>query len=109
MFVLSKKASFSWPVKIKVPVDNGKHEEKKISLVFKYMTKSALKELINTAKSDDEFCKEIIVGWKDVQDESGNPLEFSAENLALVLDIPAMDKAIAEAYLKSYDQAATKN
>ena len=79
-FVMKKKEKFLWPVKIKTPKDGGGYEEQSLSLEFKKMGNKELREL-GKSKSEDlsDFAKAIVLGWKDVKDESGNELPFSPE------------------------------
>ncbi len=109
-FVIKKKNTFVWPVKIKTPVDGGKHESQEISLEFRKIKKSELTALTSEAgTSDVKFCKAIIVGWKDVTDEQGNQVEFSEMALSDLIEDLGVASAIVTGYLKAFEVIEAKN
>lgn len=114
MFVLSKGASYSWPVNVSVPVSGGKFEKKVFDITFKRVSQSRLQEILGAEDlkniSDASFCKEIVMGWKGIVDESGAEVPFSIENLEALLDVPMVAKSIVTTYLETIaGQAKSKN
>jgi hypothetical protein len=50
---------------------------------------------------DIEFVREHCLGWKGIQDADSNEVEFSSENIPLVLDDPDYRKAIVLAIIRT--------
>lgn len=108
-FVIKKKDTFFWPVKIKSPVDGGKFEEQTLNLEFKKLKISELNKMVVKKGADIEFCKMFIVGWKDVRDESGNELPFTDGYLEELLDTVGVAKQIGEQLYDAMNGAIEKN
>lgn len=110
MFILQKMANYAWPIEFKLPTDGGKYAKHSFEAVFKVLSQSKLTELLNAKDSDDKaFCREVVVGWKGMKDESGQDLAFSATALDELLEVPTLATAIATAYLESIAGAKAKN
>lgn len=113
MFVLKKNGSYTWPVNFSIPSDGGKHEKKTFELNFKRISQTKLKEYLEKIEkekaSDEDFCREVITGWKGIQDEDGNEISFSESALDELLDFPVLAKEIVTTYIKSLDGAKVKN
>ncbi len=100
MFKLSKSDTFSWPVKVKFPVDGGRTLEETFDVVYKRFSQSKIKEMLAVENGTDvEFAKQILVGWKGVVDDAGTEIPFSEEACEKLLDVPAVAKAVVEAYV----------
>lgn len=104
---------YFWPVKISVPVDGGKHEEKTIDLKFKRLPQSeydkALDEIAKGNIKSIEFAKSLIVGWKNVVDEENAEVPFSDESLNLFLEIPNAAIMVFKEYNRSINEIKIKN
>lgn len=110
MFVRKMSATYSWPVKHQYPVDGGKFETVTFDVVFKRLSDSKLKEYLkDEALGDKEFCREIVVGWSGIMDESKQELPFSQANLESLLDDAGFAGSVANAYLMSVSSAKAKN
>lgn len=110
MFVLSKNGSYSWPVSHDVPVSGGKFEKQTFDAEFKRMSQSRFKELMDGEKSsDNEFCREVITGWKGIKDDKGEEVPFSQEALEDLLEVPQLAKNIVFAYMDSISGSKVKN
>lgn len=108
-FVIKKKDSFFWPVTLKEPADGGSYSEQKIDLEFKKLKESELKELLSKTEGDKEFCKAIVLGWKDVKDESGFSVEFTQDSFEALLDNVKFASSICNQYLKICSGVVEKN
>lgn len=108
-FILNKRASYSWPVVFSFPIDGGKYDKQTFDIEFKHLSQSQIKEWLTSDKGDVEFCKFIVVGWKDIFSAPETPLPFSQEALADLLDVPKFAKNLAAHYLESIDGAKAKN
>lgn len=109
-FVLTKNLPpYFWPVSYAMPSNGGKKDVIKFELQFKMLPQSAIKEAFQKDDQDAEFIKRVVVGWKDVKDEAGNPVEFSESALDELLDFPTMAKEIFLVYLESLSGTKRKN
>lgn len=117
MFVLTRDHAYDWPVDVKVPVDGGRFETRAFTARFRIPAKARMDELFRTSGSatakafpnDFDLAREVLVGWKDVEDETGGPLAFDDQNRDALLSVPYVLSAIIEAYLGSlYGQAARR-
>tara|TARA_Y100001973_G_scaffold15349_1_gene22254 strand:- start:1832 stop:2176 length:345 start_codon:yes stop_codon:yes gene_type:complete len=112
-FVLDESASYTWPVKAKIPTNNGKHSVQTFNVEFKRITQSRVLEMfaqINKGTiTDMEICFEVILGWDSVTDGDGNPLDFNQGNLKKLLDVPTIALAIGETFFNSINGGREKN
>lgn len=86
MLKLIKNPEFKATIDINVP---GSVKAEKIDLTFKYMTKSEYADFSKLHEADkiDDILPLIVKGWSGVCDENGKAIEYSAENLAMLLDV----------------------
>ncbi|MGZ3743859.1 MAG: phage tail assembly chaperone [Pseudobdellovibrionaceae bacterium] len=109
-FVIKKKESFTWPVKIKSPKDGGGYEEQKINLEFKKLPQSEFQKTLKTAGiTDVQFCQQVIIGWKDVVNENNEPVVFSEANLADFLETLGVPSQIVQQFTEIVSGASGKN
>ena len=113
MFKLSQSQSYLWPVSVELPADGGKVEKSTFDAEFKRLSQSRIAEIMELAKkeelSDRALCVEILVGWKGVLDESGEPLPFSESSRDQLLDIQLVSTSILKAFFESLQGAKRKN
>lgn len=113
MFVIKKVESYFWPVKVELPKDGGSYQKHEFQAHFKRITQSQLKILLegegDKNPTDKEFCKSVVIGWKDILDEEKNPIEFSDESLETLIEIPSVAKTIVVSYLDSIAGSKVKN
>jgi acetyl-CoA acetyltransferase len=124
MFKLIKDREVLWPVDIRTQVDGGTVDVERVQVRFKLMTRSEqaayfvrLRAVQNDAPDameqlkaivDDELAKRIT-GWENVYDADGNPVPFSADNLAILLDIQPAFEAVRDALTAASTGALAKN
>ena len=112
-FVLDEKSSYKWPVRVEIPSDLGKHTVQTFNGEFKRVTQTRIKEIAeqidNNSITEIDLVSEIMVGWDSVNDEDGNPLQFTKPNLNKLLDVPMVAGAIAKAFFDSIAGARRKN
>ncbi len=102
MFKIQKSENYSWPVKVKIPVDGGRYHEETFDAIFKRLPASKTRELIDSENmTDTDFAKNVLVDWKGVTDDKGVEIPFSESAMAQLLDVPAVALAVVEAYLIS--------
>lgn len=110
MFVLAKEASYSWPVKVSTPKDGGTYEKSTFEVKFKRLQQSKLRKVLKDEEATDaSFCRDVVLDWKGVKDESGAEVPFSETALDQLLEIPGVAKSIVDAYLESVSGAKIKN
>lgn len=109
MFTIAKVATYSWPIEVQTPTDGGQFEKSTFDVVFKRISTSKLKTLIGDEKTDSDFAREVVFGWKGVRDEAGNEIPFSESALESLLEIPSIPGTIVVAYLQSVQGAKRKN
>lgn len=102
MFKITKSDTYSWPVKVKIPTDGGRFHEETFDAVFKRHPASFTKELASREDvTDQDFAKQIVVGFSGIVDDSGAEIPFSESALNKLLEVPAVASALVIAYLES--------
>ena len=90
MIKIAPIATFTAPVKINVPNDTGGFDELTFKARFKGLSRKAYKDLMERANAgtdgDRLVVGEVMIGWEGVGTESGEPLQFTNENLSALLD-----------------------
>jgi hypothetical protein len=113
MFVVSKTPTYFWPVTLETPKSGGGFEKETFEVEFKRLPTSEVKKMFandsEKKMTDSDFCKDNVVGWKDVKSSDGDLLPFSASNLEAILEIPTVDRRIVEAFLESLAGSRLKN
>lgn len=113
MFSLDLSSAYWWPVKFKVPSENG------LDLVdmsfdgqFKRMTTQQVEEMFRRAGvdrvADSELAREVMVGWREVVGRSG-AISFSPEAFGQLLAVPGAGSAIMRSFFESISKGAEKN
>lgn len=106
MFKLTDR--FWWPVILEVPGD-GEMVKHRIELQFKRKTQPELDALVNSGKSDEEVCREVVTGWKGVKGEEGQDSTFTPDNFGRLLDEVAGSRfTIAATYFDAMQGAARR-
>lgn len=100
-------------VRVEMPGDNGKKKTNEFNARFKRLSQSELDDLSKRLQegevNDAGVINEVMVGWDGVKDESGNDVEFNADNLAALLDVHPVRPTLVKAFFVSVYGAATKN
>lgn len=137
MFKFAISRQVLWPVVVRIPRDDGTGEaiEAQIKIRYRLLTQT---ELTARARDDLETARAVgsdqagvdglleqispervdrrlqemkgrITGWEDFADEQGEPLPFTAENLAAVLDVPYLRAPIERGLIEASQGARAKN
>ena len=112
MFKIDLSPTIRWPVTVILAGTTGE-EKAEFAAVFARRGQSYIRDLMQRiaageAVSDADLVQAELVGWDGITYE-GNPVEYSAEALEKVLDIPGAALAIARAALRCMSEAASKN
>lgn len=96
MFKIAAKTTVTWPVTVNIPQDGGGTTKATMSVQFEKLSTSRMEELTNER---EDLLKHAVVGWNEgaVQDEQGQPLAYSDEAKARLLEIPYVRTALFEA------------
>lgn len=125
MFTLGSKETFEWPVKLRLPVDGGKYEDSTFTAIYKRISQERITELLaqgraaaialatgattDTGIKDADVVKEILVGWKEVQDNDSKPWPFNPANVAHFCSIPSVASSIVSTFFDAVGGGKRKN
>lgn len=111
MFKLAKPSKIKWPVTVNVPQDGGKTKKYVFTVEFDVIDQDEFDAIYTNGGKDADLILKVVKGWgSDVCAESGDPLEFGAENLGKMIAIPYVRAGIVQAYIEcSHGKAAEKN
>ena len=108
-FVRKKSKVYSWPVEIKTPSENKIGEFDTTSFTGRFVRLSR-KELDSfESASEFEALKKVLVGWEDVNEEDGTPIEFSDKILKEFAEDIDFVACVLEAFKKFYANAQVGN
>lgn len=128
MFKYAKIREVLWPVTLSIPRDDGSGEVDNVSIKvrFKLLDRSEMAELMtrageysesitaaqiadDMALSDRDLCSRIT-GWEGVVDaDSGEPIPYSPENAAALININYVRAAIDAGLWEASRGAPAKN
>lgn len=113
MFIISQKASYTWPVTVEFPVDGGKTERQTFDAEFRRIPQSRMADLRKQIEAGDvtdmDICLEVLTGWAGVTDDRGESVPFSEGAKAQLLDVPLVAAAVVMAWMQSLTGAKRKN
>jgi len=110
-----KPLAVDWPVYIPVPIDGGGVQKHKIVVRYRVLAQSRLDELQKADLLADlkdgvaPLLHEVVEGWRHVQDQAGNELEFSPAALDRLLDISSARVALLSAFYECAAGRKAKN
>src|SRR5579872_2897670 len=105
-FVVTKKETFWWPIKIKLLSDDA-YVEGEFRGLFKNLSQSQFIEIMNDPNRNDfETAKAVLVGWGDLKLPDGSEIPFSEEKLGEYNDIMGFTPSVLRAYLEAVNGAA---
>lgn len=109
MFRINPAPTFRAKVPLTVP---GEDKRGLVEFVFRHKTRqqfAAWWEAIEGRK-DADILADVVAGWEDVIDEQGEPVPYSPEALALLIDrFPASAAEILLAYRRGLWESREKN
>lgn len=85
-----------WPVTVPVPQHGGRVAKHRFTAHFAYLPADEIGPA--SEAGDEAFVARVLVGWDGVQDEHGEPLPFSAEARAALIQIPYVRRALVMAW-----------
>jgi hypothetical protein len=121
-FVLNKKATYFWPVRITLAADDGgQRTVETLDLEFRRLAQSRIDAIVKQAKSaersqdendelhDQEVCKELVAGWRNVKNDAGDELPFSDAAFIVFLEIQTVPGQVIRAWFESLQDGKRKN
>lgn len=100
-FKLVSRTKLRVPVKGAIADENGKPVNFNFLLHCARLTQTDIDAAVkNQDESVVDFVQRVVTGWDDVLDDSGVPIPFSADSMALVLDQAGMPVICYQSYLK---------
>lgn len=111
MFKLKKPESLLWPVVIDVPRDDGTGETDphQIQVRFQYLDVDEQQKLFDPKDKSGAKVRDFVKGWAHIQDDDGNDLPFSPENLDKVMQVPYVAVAVNRAFFECQSGKREKN
>ena len=108
-FVRKKTKVYPWPVEIKTPSQTNIGEFDSTSFTGKFIRLSR-KEL-DEVESATEFdaLKKVLVGWIDINEEDGTPVEFNDKTLKEFAEDIDFVAGVLDAFKKFYANAQAGN
>lgn len=112
-FRIALSPTYEQEVRLAYPGEDGRIVKAAYVARFKRLSHSdmsALRERLRAGDIDDAgFIREVLAGWRGMQDESGGELEFGEAALAAALDLTVWRGATIDAFWKSFAGAREKN
>lgn len=110
MFKIEKNPHFTHEVTVMTPVDNG-HREDTFKARFKVQSVAFVEgfNLIGAGPGVRDFLEQTITHLEDIVDEDREPIPFSPDLLASVLDNYACRLALVNTYVAGVAKAKSGN
>lgn len=113
VFIISQKSTYTWPVSIEFPVDNGKTEKQSFDAEFRRMTNTRINEIRAAIEkgeiTDTTLASEVLVGWEGVTDGNGEAVPFTERSRDQLLDVPLVAASVVMSWLGSLTGVKRKN
>ena len=108
-FVRKKTKVYPWPVEVKTPSETKVGEFDTTIFTGKFIRLS--RPELDSFESATEFdaLKKVLVGWEDVNEEDGTPIEFSDKVLKEFSEDIDFVAGVLEAFKKFYANAQVGN
>lgn len=115
LFVMAQPATFTWPVKVRIPTA-GKYQEAEVMVTFPNLDEEQLDKLLapkdkgGEGLTDREIARRVLLGFEPIPMPDGNTLSFSEENRDQFLNKTRASSAVVGTLLAvSKGIAAEKN
>lgn len=114
MFKLSSVSpSYLTDIRVDMLDDNGKIKTHVFKARFKRVTQQELdrihERLQEKSLNDTELLNEVTVGFEDVKDDNGNPVEFNADNFADLINTFPVRPTMVNAFFATINNSIRKN
>jgi hypothetical protein len=106
MFKLGQTDRFSYPVTVDLPGDGGKRQTYTFDAIFRRLSRDEFLAVTTRAQAgeldDAQLVRDVLLGWKGIQDEHGQELPFSEQAREQVLDVWPVLPAVVTAFVESH-------
>ena len=108
-FVRKKTKVYSWPVQVKTPSETNIGEFETSEFVGKFRRLSRTE--LNNFNEETEYkaLEKVLVGWEDLNEEDGTPIEFSDKVLKEFAEDIDFVAGVLDAFKKFYSNAQVGN
>lgn len=108
-FVRKKTKVYPWPVEVKTPseIEIGEFDTTSFTAKFVRLSRKELDSF--ESATEFEALKKVLVGWDDVNEEDGTPVEFSDKALKEFAEDIDFVAGVLEAFKKFYANAQMGN
>lgn len=113
-FVLKKDPTFLWPVEVELADDSGDYVPFSFKVCYRRMTQAYARDVATKLNQGAEIdldatAREIIAGWDEIKDDSGEDVKFTAKALDELLKIPTMSAELVGAWINATAKVKEKN
>ena len=108
-FVRKKTKVYPWPVEIKTPSETkiGEFETSEFIGKFKRLSRSELNSF--NEESEYKALEKVLVGWEDLTEEDGTPIQFSKTVLKEFAEDTDFVAGVLDAFRTFYANAQSGN
>lgn len=106
-FKRTQTPSFSTPVTVKVPNDRAGFDKNTFVAKFQRPSTDDLETL--RGLPNEELVRKQLIGWELKDEETGEDVPFTKENMEAILQIQPTPLATALAFWETVNGARTKN
>lgn len=106
---MTAKPTFSAPVKVNVPNDQGSFDKNTFTAKFKRPSQEDAQALREQNLMPEDLVREMLVDWDMTDGDTNERVLFTRENLEAALQILPTPLALALAFWESVNGARTKN
>ena len=108
-FVRKKTKVYSWPIDVKKPSVKkvGEFETTRFIGKFNRLKRSELNSFEEATEYD--ALERVLVGWEDINEEDGTPVEFNKENLKEFAEDTDFVAGVLDAFRDFYGNSQVKN
>ena len=85
-------------MKVVVPLEDGGTTEAEMVMLLRCLPTVEFAELREKTERDPDILAHIVGGWEGIEDENGDPLPFTKENLNRLTQLPYIAVGIYAAY-----------
>jgi len=108
-FVRKKTKVYSWPVEVQTPSEEKVGEFETTTFTGKFVRLSRKELDTFDSATEYEALKKVLVGWEDINEEDGTPIEFSDKVLKEFSEDIDFVAGVLEAFKKFYANAQVGN
>ena len=108
-FVRKKTKVYSWPVQVKTPSETniGEFDTSEFIGKFKRLSRSELNSF--TEESEYKALEKVLVGWENLTEEDGTPIQFSKAELKNFAEDTDFVAGVLDAFKSFYGNAQGGN